>query len=398
MTHYKKLGMASGTNSSHSGDDMSREGCPVVTMRLVHLDCVSAAPLQDRPVALAPQRPCLSPRHSDASEEAGDEGDSHEDGFILQQRQQVSNKRPLEDAQADSDVNFRHKKKEVFRPPQFDDYAPFERDVGPSRHFDLATADVYSYTEMLFVGGLPTNREIGDPPGAELVPNLPNFPSLPFVGGGMQEPVMRPTHLPASSEISLKGPNLSGTERLIHRISLGAAMEIKGHIEARISKCPLEDLTLLNEDLSKFVYVIDNLNVDSSFLKIKIAELMAASTEYSSLRAISLEKLSPDVRAHQLVTINSSLAQVWSFQQAVSRNYQVTEASLTSVQGRLDALVREREQLVIEASQLESVLAEQGTALSQYQEEISRLEREKGMAMEGSLEEHLRSFKDIVFK
>ncbi|KAM1432310.1 hypothetical protein TB1_013676 [Malus domestica] len=141
---------------------------------------------------------------------------------------------------------------------------------------------------------------------------------------------------------------------------------------------------------------------------------MAASTEYSSLRAISLEKLSPDVRAHQLATINSSLAQVRSFQQAISGNYQVTETSLTSVQGRLDALVREREQLVIEASQLESVLAEQGTALSQYQEEISRLEREKGMAMElpilspievetlktleGSFEERLRSFKDIVFK
>ncbi|KAM1878567.1 hypothetical protein ACFX14_040542 [Malus domestica] len=382
--------------------------------KLVPFDCASVTPLRDRPVALVPQRPCLSPRHSDASEEAGDEGDSHEDGFILQQRQQVSNKRPLEDAQADSDVKFRHKKKEVFRPPQFDDRAPFERDVGPSRHFDLATADVYSYTKMLFIGGLPTDREIGDPPGVELVPNPPNFPSLPCVGGGMQEPVMRPTPLPASSEISLRGPNLSGTERLIHRISLGAAMEIKGHIEARISKCPLEDLTLLNEDLLKFVSAIDNLNVDSSFLKIKIAELMAASTEYSSLRAISLEKLSPDVRAHQLATINSSLAQVRSFQQAVSGNYQVTETSLTSVQGRLDALVREREQLVIEASQLESVLAEQGTALSQYQEEISRLEREKGMAMElpilspikvetlktleGSLEERLRSFKDIVFK
>ncbi|XP_070677013.1 uncharacterized protein [Malus domestica] len=191
-------------------------------------------------------------------------------------------------------------------------------------------------------------------------------------------------------------------------------MEIKGHIEARISKCPLEDLPLLNEDLSKFVSVIDNLNVDSSPLKIKIAELMAASTEYSSLRAISLEKLSPDVRAHQLTMIDSSLAQVWSFQQAVSGDYQVTEASLTSVQGRLDALAREREQLVVEALQLESVLAEQGTALSQYQEEISRLEREKNTTielpilsptevetlktLEGSLGDCLRSFRDIVFK
>lgn len=43
-THYKNLGMASGTNSSHSSDDMSREGCLVVPMRLVHLDCASAAP------------------------------------------------------------------------------------------------------------------------------------------------------------------------------------------------------------------------------------------------------------------------------------------------------------------------------------------------------------------
>ncbi|KAM1288285.1 hypothetical protein ACFX2J_002098 [Malus domestica] len=191
-------------------------------------------------------------------------------------------------------------------------------------------------------------------------------------------------------------------------------MEIKGHIEARISKCPLEDLPLLDEDLSKFVSVIDNLNVDSSSLKIKIAELMAASTEYSSLCAISLEKLSPDVRAHHLTMIDSSLAQVRSFQQAVSGDYRVTEASLTSVQGRLDALAREREQLVVEASQLESVLAEQGTTLSQYQEEISRLEREKGTTMElpilsptevetletleGSLGDRLRSFRDIVFK
>ncbi|KAM2350132.1 hypothetical protein ACFX1X_013565 [Malus domestica] len=413
-THYENSGTASGANSSHLSDDTSREGCPVVSMRMVLLDRASAAPLQDRPVALTLQRPCLSPRHPDASEELGDEGDSHEDEFILQQRPRVSNKRPLEDAQADSDVNFRHKKKEVFRTPQFDDREPFERDVGPSRHFDLATADVYSYTEMLFAGNLPTDGDIGDPPGVELVPNPSNFPSLPRVGGGMQEPVMRPTPLPASSEISLRGPNLSGTERLIHRISLGAAMEIKGHIEARISKCPLEDLPLLNEDLSKFVSVIDNLNVDSSSLKIKIAELMAASTEYSSLRAISLEKLSPDVRAHQLTMIDSSLAQVWSFQQAVSGDYQATEASLTSVQGRLDALAREQEQLVVEASQLDSVLAEQGTVLSQYQEEISRLEREKNTTielpvlsptkvetlktLEGSLGDRLRSFRDIVFK
>ncbi|KAM1551811.1 hypothetical protein PS2_043594 [Malus domestica] len=177
---------------------------------------------------------------------------------------------------------------------------------------------------MLFAGKLPTDREIGDLPGAELVPNPPNFPSLPCVGEGMQEPVMCPTHLPASSEISLRGPNLSGTEQVIHRISLSAAMDVKSHIEERISKCPLEDLMLLDEDLSKLVSVIDNLNIDSSSLKIKIAELMAASTEYSSLCAISLEKLSPDVRAHQLAIINSSLAQVQSSQQAALGDYQVT--------------------------------------------------------------------------
>ncbi|CAN6679544.1 unnamed protein product [Malus baccata var. baccata] len=340
--YYKNLGMASGTNFSHSGNDMSREGCPVVLMQVVALDCTSAAPLQDRPIAFAPQCPCLSPRHPDTSEEAGIEVDSHEDGFILQQRQQVSNKRPLEDAQVDSDVNFRHKKKEVFRPPQFDGRVAFGRDVGPSCPFDLATPDVCSYMKMLFAGDLPTDREIGDPPGAELVLNPSNFPSLPCVGRGMQEPVMRPTPLPASSEISLRGSNLSGTERLIHRISLGTAIEIKSHIEERISKCPLEDLMLLKEDLSKLVSVIDNLNVDSSSLKIKIAELMAASTEYSSLRAISLEKLSPNVRAYQLATINLSLAQVRSSQQAASGDYQVTETSLTSIQVRLDALVRER--------------------------------------------------------
>ncbi|KAM1243064.1 hypothetical protein ACFX2G_035360 [Malus domestica] len=85
--HYKNLGMASGTNPSHSGNDMLREGCPVVPMQLAPLDCSSAAPLQDRPVALAPQRPCLFPQYPDASKEAGDEVDSHEDGFILQQRQ-----------------------------------------------------------------------------------------------------------------------------------------------------------------------------------------------------------------------------------------------------------------------------------------------------------------------
>ncbi|KAM2003908.1 hypothetical protein ACFX15_027418 [Malus domestica] len=127
----------------------------------------------------------------------------------------------------------------------------------------------------------------------------------------MQDPVMRSTHLPASFEISLRGPNLNGIEQLIHRIQLGAVMDIKSHIEGRISKCPLEDLALLEEDLLKLVSAIDNLNIDSSFLKIKIAKLMATSTEYSSLRAISSKKLSPAVRAHRLATIDLSLAQVW---------------------------------------------------------------------------------------
>ncbi|CAN6725300.1 unnamed protein product [Malus baccata var. baccata] len=331
--YYKNLGMASGTNSSHSSNDMSREGCHVVPMQAVALDCTSATPLQDRPVALAPQRPCLSPRHPDVSEEAGDEVDFYEDGFILQQCQQV-----------DSDVNFRHKKKEVFRPPLLDDYVPLERDVGL---LVLLIWQLQMFIPILRcylrANYLQTGRS-----GIRLVQSLFQI------------------------RRTSQGPNLSGTEQVIHRISLSAAMDIKSHIEDRISKCPLEDLTLLNEDLSKLVSVIDNLNVDSSSLKIKIAELMAASTEYSSLRAISLEKLSPHVRAHQLATINSSLAQVQSSQQAPLGDYQV----------RLDTLARKREQLVIEASQLESVLVEQGTTLSQYQEEISRLEREKCMTME----------------
>ncbi|KAM2220841.1 hypothetical protein ACFX1S_019991 [Malus domestica] len=382
--YYENLGMTSGTNSSHSRHDALKKGCSVVPTQLVPFDCASVTHLQDRPMVLAHQHLRLSSPHLDASEEVGDEVDSHGDGPVLRLRQQVLNKRSLEVAQVDSDVNFRHKKKGMFRPLQSNGCVS---DVGPSCSFNLVTAGVYSCTDMLLGGNLPTDGEIGDPPGAELVQNLPNFPSLPCVGGGVQESIMRPTHLPASSGISLRGPNLRGTEQVIHRIRLGAAMDIKSHTEKRISKYPLEYLTLLNEDLSKLVYVIDSLNVDSSSLKIKITELMAASTEYSSLRAIFLEKLSPDVRAHQLATINLSLAQVRSSQQAASGDYQFTKTSLTSVQG---------------------------TTLSQYQEEISRLEREKGMTMElpilsptevetlktleGLLEDRLRSFKDIVFK
>ena len=67
----------------------------------------------------------------------------------------------------------------------------------------------------------------------------------------------------------------------------------------------------------------------------------------------------------------------------------------------------------IEASHLESALAEQKATLSQYQEEISRLEQEKGTAMElpilsptevetlktleGFLEDHLHSFRVVSF-
>ena len=164
---------------------------------------------------------------------------------------------------------------------------------------------------------------------------------------------------------------------------------------------------MLREDLSKLVFVIDNLNVDSSTLKAKIAELMAASTEYSSLRVTSLEKLNPDVRAQQLVTIDSSLAQVQSSQQAVLGVYQTVETSLASVRTRLDALVQERERLEAESSHLERVFAD-------HQEEISQLEQEKGMAMESPtlspteveslkdledlLEDRLHSFRGITFE
>ncbi|KAM2676655.1 hypothetical protein EV1_003302 [Malus domestica] len=125
---------------------------------------------------------------------------------------------------------------------------------------------VHSFTEMIFRGYLPTDEEIGDSPGAELVPNLLSCPSLLCVGEGVQEPVMCPTPLPTSSEISLRGLNLSGIEQLIHWINLCATIDIKSHIKKRIAKCPLEELALLKEDLLKLIYMIDNLNVDSSLL------------------------------------------------------------------------------------------------------------------------------------
>ncbi|KAM1193005.1 hypothetical protein ACFX2G_013533 [Malus domestica] len=90
--HYENLGTASGTNSSCLCNDAPREGCSVISTHLIPLDCASVAPLQDGPVVLVPQRPCLSPRHPDSYEEADDEVDLCKDGFALQQRQQIINK------------------------------------------------------------------------------------------------------------------------------------------------------------------------------------------------------------------------------------------------------------------------------------------------------------------
>ena len=139
--YYENLGMASGTNSSHSHLNVLKEGCSVVPTQLISFDCASAATLQDRPVVLVPQCPRLSSQHLDVSEEAGDEVDSHEDGLVLRQGQQVLNKRRLEGAQADSDVNFRHKKKEVFRLPQLDGSVSFEKDV--CIFFSLMTSSAF---------------------------------------------------------------------------------------------------------------------------------------------------------------------------------------------------------------------------------------------------------------
>ena len=268
--------------------------------------------------------------------------------------------------------------------------------------------------DILFGGTLPTDEDIGDPPGVELVPNPPNFPSLPGVGEGVPEPVTRPTFLPANSGVSLRGPSLSGTEHFIHRLQLHTAMDVKSHIEKRISKCPLEHLALLEEDLLKLVSVIDNLNIDSSSLRVKIAELTAASTEYAPLRATSLKMLSPDTRAQQLAVIDSSIAHVRSSQQAASEDYQAAETSLASVQARLEALMQERERLGTEASQFEGFLLQHGATISQHQKEMSLLEQEKCTVMESPilsladvetlktlerlLEDRRRSFRDIVLK
>ncbi|KAM1104756.1 hypothetical protein ACFX14_013198 [Malus domestica] len=145
-------------------------------------------------------------------------------------------------------------------------------------------------------------------------------------------------------------------------------MDIKSHIEKRIAKCPLEDLALLNEDLLKLISAIDNLNIDSFILRVKIAQLMATSIEYSSLHVISSKKLSLEVRAQQFAAIDLSIAQVRSSQQVASEGYQDTRTSLASVQASLEALAREREQLETEASRLQGILSEQEATLSQHQE------------------------------
>ncbi|XP_048444600.1 uncharacterized protein LOC125479403 [Pyrus x bretschneideri] len=72
-------------------------------------------------------------------------------------------------------------------------------------------------------------------------------------------------------------------------------MDIKSHIEKRISKCPLEDLALLKEDLAKLISAINNIIIDSSLLRAKIAELMATSTKYSSLHDVSSNKFKSKV-------------------------------------------------------------------------------------------------------
>ncbi|KAM2325676.1 hypothetical protein ACFX1X_025004 [Malus domestica] len=78
----------------------------------------------------------------------------------------------------DSDVNFHHKKKKVFKPPQFDGCVSLENDVGPSYSFGLVNMGVYYFMEMLFGGNLFIDKGIRDPTGAELVPNPPSCPSL----------------------------------------------------------------------------------------------------------------------------------------------------------------------------------------------------------------------------
>ena len=114
------------------------------------------------------------------------------------------------------------------------------------------------------------------------------------------------------------------------------------------------------------------------------------------------------------MTIDLSIAHVWSSQHAASEGYQATGTSLTSVQAHLEALVCEREQLETEASQLQGVLSEQKAILSQHQEEVSHLEQDKGPAMEmptlsptdvdtsktleGLLEDRRRSFRDIALQ
>ena len=87
--------------------------------------------------------------------------------------------------------------------------------------------------------------------------------------------------------------------------------------------------------------------------------------------------LSPDARAQQLATIDSSIAHVRSSQQAASRDHQVAAASLASVQAHLEALMQEQERLGTEASRFKGFLLEKEATISQYQKEMSLLEQEK---------------------
>ena len=129
---------------------------------------------------------------------------------------------------------------------------------------------------------------------------------------------------------------------------------------------------------------------------------------------LTSKMLSPDARAQQLATIDSSIAHVRSSQQAASRDHQVAAASLASVQAHLEALMQEQERLGTEASRFKGFLLEKEATISQYQKEMSLLEQEKDTVMESPilspadaetlktleslLEDRRRSFRDIVLK
>ena len=92
----------------------------------------------------------LSSQCSDAFEEVGDAVDSHEDQFILRQLQQALNERPPKGAQDDIDVNFWHKKKKVFRPPQVDGRVSLEKDICISSFLVISSA----FISLAFVSNI----------------------------------------------------------------------------------------------------------------------------------------------------------------------------------------------------------------------------------------------------